>query len=304
MEGGSWENPRIEEVSYGVGKSNKPEVSVVIPAYYLEGEYLKKVVEAVREQLADIFVLKRDWNTEIQKPIDREIILVVNWAEDNEDIAWKVAREILEEFRKEQDSGSVWSQTIDPPVGKGVLKVGRYPERFGKMAAMQKSELARWENVVFVDADLKIPSDRPFLLRELLNPLLKREKIMTIAALMDNPGNWPLLARRTSGQRALPRDVALKAMEWLEENWFGGYGVEIGLTMIISKCFGKDAIKVVQWPGVGQIQKMQKMGVGVGLKGYMRMHKQMITTRFKLRKILSDNQKVNELCARLRIEKK
>ena len=78
MEGGSWENPRIEEVSYGVGESIEPKVSVVIPTYYLERGHLKDVVRAVREQLANIFVVEKIENGEEQKPLEGEIVIVVN----------------------------------------------------------------------------------------------------------------------------------------------------------------------------------------------------------------------------------
>jgi len=172
------------------------------------------------------------------------------------------------------------------------------------MAAMKKwAEFAKWEYVAFVDADLKFPPDRPYLLYELLKPVLTGKKIMTIAALGANLGNWRRIAPLSSWERALSRELALKIMEWLEENWLGGYGVEIGLTLVISSCFGKNAIKVVNWPGVGQIQKIQKTGFLEGFKGYLRMYLQMVTTWFKLKKILANKQKRKELCKKLGVQK-
>ncbi len=273
------------------------DVSIVIPTYYKERSF-PHVVDSISEQLTNVL-------TE-NGPLKAEIIIVVNWDEWEEDApAVKIAQELLEQYRESaikfdypKNSDSTWQTSklwADALASVIPLKVVRYSSRLGKMAAMQKwAEIAKWNVVAFVDADLTFPNYKPFLLAELVNPVYNGKVQITIASLWANMGNAGMFAKRLSGQRALNRQQFLGITQWLQENWIWWYWIETALTLVIEKLFGKRKIKIVDWEGVWQLTKVYKDPLAAPI-GYIKMWANVLKTLVKVRRLLKDPQKLKEL---------
>ena len=267
------------------------DVSIVIPTYYKERSF-PHVVDSISRQLANVLTENR--------PLKAEIIMVVNWDEWEEDApAVKIAQELLEQYRESAEySDPTWQTSkLWPDALASVipLKVVRYSPRLGKMAAMQKwAEIAKWNVVAFVDADLTFPDYKPFLLAELVNPVYNDKVQMTIASLWANMGNAGMFAKRLSGQRALNRRQFLGITQWLQENWIWWYWIETALTLVIEKLFGKRKVKIVDWEGVWQLTKVYKDPLAAPI-GYIKMWANVLKTLVKVRRLLKDPQKLKEL---------
>ena len=288
----SFEDPQINETF----SCDRCEVSIIVPTYHRENSF-PHVIESIANQLAN--VLSDDISL-----LKSEIIIVVNWDEWEDSSAVKIANKLIEDYRdqiikfqypKEEWETSVYKKDENMPF-MGPIKVVRYSEKLGKMAAMQKwAELAKGKVVAFVDADLKFPSDKRFLLQELIKPVLTEKVKLSIASLGANKGNSWFFAKWLSWQRALNRDEFIKFVKWLQKQWIGGYGIETALTLIVSKLFGKDQIKVIEWEWVWQLTKVHKDPFAAPIS-YVKMRYSVLKTRFKVGRLLNKNSKeINEL---------
>ncbi len=287
-----FENPEVDE-TFECGECD---VSIVVPTYCKERSFFH-VIESIANQLASVL----DDNS---RPLKSEIIIVVNWDKWEESPAVKIANALIEDYRGqivkiEYPKEEKWTTSVNKKDENMPfmipIKVVRYSERLGKMAAMQKwAELANWKIIAFSDADLIFPPDKLFLLRELIKPVWKWEAKLTIASLGANIGNKGGFAKWLSWQRALSRDEFLKISWWLQKQWIGGYGIETALTLIISKLFGKDKIKIIKWEWVWQLTKAHKDPL-VAPINYLKMWYGVFQTWLKVRHLLRDPQKLEEL---------
>jgi glycosyltransferase involved in cell wall biosynthesis len=157
------------------------------------------------------------------------------------------------------------------------LMVVHLEENLGKGGAL----LAGVENlgetvdyVIFVDADLL--GIQPLHLETILEPVRSGTCDMTVAVFSHGKVHTdiaqhvnPLL----NGQRCLRRDQAIPALSTLEDS---RYGVEVGLEIYAKQRHWR--VERIDWEGVWQVVKEEKLGLGDGLRARGQMWSEIMKT--------------------------
>jgi len=158
--------------------------------------------------------------------------------------------------------------------GAEVIKLNK---NVGKAAAMNEGIIQTTAPIIlFLDADLMNLDEKHVL--DLLAPVLNNEVEMTMGIFRNGRFRTDIAHRISpglSGQRAMIREVwhRLDTSRPMEKI---GYGIERELQDLVRD--EKATLKVIEWEGVSQRTKEEKLGTQKGLKLRMKMYVDIVKT--------------------------
>ncbi|MBI3627849.1 MAG: glycosyltransferase family 2 protein [Candidatus Sungbacteria bacterium] len=129
------------------------------------------------------------------------------------------------------------------------------------------------ECILFLDADLLNLTEKN--ITDLIEPILSNSADVSISLRGNTPFLWRLIGLDyISGERVLPRQMLTDHLN--EISALPGFGLEVFLnTIIVEKSF---RIKIVSWPNVASPYKYKKYGLWSGLRGDIRMMRNIFQT--------------------------